>query len=273
MQSPWTLDTIPWNDFRPGLVNADLVRVAKTAALVEYNGGSYTRYLRRVFADDPDFQAKVEVWGQEEVRHGEALARWAQLADPAFDFESAFARFTAGYAPPLDGNNSTRGSRSGELVARCMVETATSSFYTALSKAAREPVLKAVAHWIAADEFRHYKLFYDTLKTYHAREGLGRLGRLRVAAGRIGETEDDELSYAYYAANVDPSEPYDRKRCAAAYLAPIYGFYDTATIRRGNAMVLKTIGLPSNGLLVRLGTALASRILRSRAERLSSLAA
>jgi rubrerythrin len=269
MQSPWTLDTIPWDDFRPDLVDPTFVRLVKAAALVEYNGGSYTTYLKRVFADDPAFQQKAEIWGQEEVRHGEALARWAKLADPEFDFQAAFARFTAGYTPPLDGDCSTRGSRSGELVARCMVETATSSFYTALSKAAQEPVLRAIAHWIAADEFRHYKLLYDTLKTYQAREGLGRLGRLRVAAGRIGETEDDELSYAYYAANVDPGEPYDRKRCAAAYLAPVYRFYDPATLRRGNAMVLKAVGLPSNGLLVKFGTAVAVRLLRSRAERLA----
>ena len=30
---------------------------------------------------------------------------------------------------------------------------------------------------------------------------IGRFGRLRVALSRIDETEDDELAYAYYAAN------------------------------------------------------------------------
>jgi len=51
-----------------------------------------------------------------------------------------------------------------------MVETGTSSFYTAMSKASKEPVLAEIAHLIAADEFRHYKLFYDTLKSYLQKE-------------------------------------------------------------------------------------------------------
>ena len=36
---------------------------------------------------------------------------------------------------PLDAEASIRGSRTGELIARCMVETGTSSYYTALAEA------------------------------------------------------------------------------------------------------------------------------------------
>ena len=56
---------------------------------------------------------------------------------------------------------SSRGSRCGELVARCIVETGTSSYDTALMDAVEEPVLKEICRNIAADELRHYKLFYD----------------------------------------------------------------------------------------------------------------
>lgn len=267
MTSPWTMDTIPWNDFRPDLVDPAFVRVAKTAAMVEYNGGRYAGYLKRVFAGDAAFLPAVEEWGREETRHGEALARWAKLADPDFDFQASFNRFQTGYIAPLDGDVSVRGSRAGELIARCIVETGTSSFYTALSKASKEPVLASVAHWIAADEFRHYKLFYDTLKTYLDAEGLGKLGRLKVAAGRIGETEDDELAYAYYAANIDPSQHYDRKSCIDAYIGTVCRFYDEPIIRRGNAMILKAVGLPSNGMLAKLATRVASRFVKAKADR------
>jgi len=267
MSSPWTLDTIPWREFRADLVDPALLRVAKTAAMVEYNGGRYSEYLERVFAGDDRFIAAVKNWGVEETRHGEALARWARLADPDFDFQASFARFRQGYVAPLDGDVSVRGSRAGELIARCIVETGTSSFYTALNRASREPVLASIAHWIAADEFRHYKLFYDTLKIYLDREGLGRLGRLRVAAGRIGETEDDELSYAYYAANIDPTEPYDRKACSDAYICTVCRFYDEPIIRRGNAMILKAVGLPANGMLVKIATRIADRVLKHKAAR------
>lgn len=267
MSSPWTLDTIPWSEFRADLVDPALLRVAKTAAMVEYNGGHYAGYLERVFAGDERFIEAAKEWGTEETRHGEALARWAKLADPDFDFQASFARFQQGYVAPLDGDVSVRGSRAGELIARCIVETGTSSFYTALNRASKEPVLASIAHWIAVDEFRHYKLFYDTLKTYLDKEGLGRLGRLKVAVGRIGETEDDELSYAYYAANIDPSLPYDRKACGDAYIGTVCRFYDEPIIRRGNAMILKAVGLPANGLLAKIATRIVGRVVKGKAAR------
>ena len=96
----------------------------------------------------------------EEIQHGMALGRWAQLADPAWDFDAAFARFRAGYKLPLEATGSVRGSQAGEMMARCIVETGTSSYYSALKDATDEPVLKQICAKIAADEFRHYKLFY-----------------------------------------------------------------------------------------------------------------
>ena len=51
-----------------------------------------------------------------------------------------------------------------------MVETGTSSYYTALGEATAEPVLKQVCKLIAADEYRHFKLFYDHMRRYLARE-------------------------------------------------------------------------------------------------------
>ena len=119
------------------------------------------------------------------------------LADPGWDFEAAFARYRAGYKLPLDVDASVRGSRTGELIARCMVETGTSSYYTALADATDEPVLRQVCKLIAADEYRHFKLFYDHMRRYLVREDLGLLTRLRIAAGRITESEDDELAYAF----------------------------------------------------------------------------
>ena len=91
-----------------------------------------------------------------------------------------------------------RGSRTGELIARCVVETGTSSYYAALGEATDEPVLKEICRRIAGDELRHYKLFYGFMKRYLAREPLGILARLKVALGRVAETGDDELPYAYF---------------------------------------------------------------------------
>lgn len=268
----WTLDQIPWQDFRPAAVDPDIVKLVKAAALVEYNGGDYATYLNNVFHDDDGFQSVARAWALEEVQHGAALARWAKLADPSFDFEVSFKRFTDGYKIPLAVNASVRGSRSGELVARCIVETGTSSYYTALAEACAEPVLRAICRKIAADELRHYKLFYTHLQRYLARERLGAWGRFKVALSRITESEDDELAYAYYAAN-HAAEPYERKRFSMAYARRAYAYYQPPHIQRGIAMVLKAAGLNPQGPLHRPLSGFAIWFMRRRVAKLNATGA
>ena len=142
----------------------------RTACLVEHHSDDYAAYLCSVFHDDPQFQAEARAWGAEELQHGRVLRRWAELADPDFDFDDRFARFAAGHVIPLDASHSVRGSRARELIARCIVEVGTSSFYSAVRDAAEEPVLKHICHRIAGDEYRHYQLFYRNLKRYRAAE-------------------------------------------------------------------------------------------------------
>ena len=114
----WTLDDIPWEQFDRSKVDPDILRLVKAASLVEQNGGDYARYLCGVFHDDAAFQAVARRWGEEEIQHGQALGRWAMLADPGFDHDAASRRFTEGFRVELDPTRSVRGSRSGELVAR-----------------------------------------------------------------------------------------------------------------------------------------------------------
>jgi rubrerythrin len=268
--SHWTLDDVPWHAFDPSKIDPETVRLVKAAGLVEYNGHEYVRYLCNVFADDPAFQAEAERWGHEEVQHGEVLGRWAKLADPSFDFQAAFKRFVEGYKLETDVTASVRGSRAGELIARCIVETGTSSYYTALAEMTEEPVLQDICRKIAADELRHYKLFYSRLKNYLDRENLGSFGRLRVAVGRIAESEDDELAYAYYAANATTDEPYDRKRWSRAYVSRAYAIYRERHVERGMAMVFKAIGLKPNGWLNRVAVKFAWLSMRRRVRRLQA---
>ena len=146
----WTLDDIPWEAFDPAKVDPELVKIVKAASMVEYNGGDYAAYLCNVFRDDPEFQDAARAWALEEVQHGEALARWAKLADASFDFEHSFGRFRNGYQIPVEASDSVRGSRSAELVARCIVEVGTSSYYASISATTQEPVLRAICRNIAA---------------------------------------------------------------------------------------------------------------------------
>ncbi|WP_119301707.1 ferritin-like domain-containing protein [Dongia deserti] len=266
----WTLEQIPWNQFDPARVDPEFVKLVKAAAMVEFNGGDYATYLNRVFADDPEFQAVAAEWAQEEVQHGQALARWAKLADPSFDFATAFKRFTDGYSIDIDAEESVRGSRAGELVARCIVETGTSSYYAALREATDEPVLKEICRNIAADELRHYKLFYSNLRRYLDREGLNGWRRLKVTLQRLGESEDDELAYAYFAAN-HPDEKYDRSRFARAYARRAYAVYRRHHVERGIAMALKASGLAPTGRLNRWLTTLACWFMQVRLRRLEAI--
>lgn len=264
----WTLDDIDWTRFRADLVDPDLLAVAKAAALVEHNGADYAIYLNNIFYGDDAIQPAIDSWAIEEIRHGQALARWASMADPQWDFAAASARFVAGYRLPLDAGVSARGSRAGELIARCIVETGTSSYYTALAEAAREPVFAQICRRIAADEFRHYKLFYDHMNRYLARDGIGPMGRVWTGLGRIAESEDDELAYAYYAANLFPA-PYDRKTAARAYARRAYAVYRRRHLDRGVAMAFKAVGLPATGVLQRLLAALATAFVNRRASALA----
>ncbi len=200
-----------------------------------------------------------------------ALGRWAEMADPSFNFNDAFARFRAGYTPPhfaSDRELSIRGSRRGEMIARCVVESGTSSYYSAIRDATDEPVLKEIAARIAGDEFRHYKLFFETLHKQDEPD-LPFWKKLWVAAARVSESDDDELAYAYYCANVakadEASVPYRRARYARAYNAVAMTLYRRHHVDKLVQMVAKACGAKPQGRLTTMASAGLWRLLRLRA--------
>jgi hypothetical protein len=257
MRDHWTLDTIDWDKLDRSKIDPQMLMAVKAASLVEKNALDYVEYLRQVFKDDPETMEAIVAWGAEEVQHGDALGRWAERADPTFKFDEAFARFRKGYTPPhfLNPDGSVRGSRIGELIARCVVECGTSSGYTALRDATEEPVLKQIAGLIAADEFKHYRLFYDLM--HEQNEPLPAFwARLKIAVTRVSEAEDDELAYAFYAANVPPEKAneikYDRRTYFNAYQACAMRMYRRPHIERATAMIGKAVGLHPESRIVKL---------------------
>jgi len=264
----WRIEDIPWGRFDSAKADPAIVPLVKAAAMVERNGTDYAIYLNRVFHDDPDFRQAADYWAEEEVQHGEALGKWAMLADPGWDYGAAFARYKEGFQIPLDASQSVRGSRPGELIARCIVETGTSSYYSALADATTEPVLQQICRHIAADEFRHFKLFYDHLRRYLGRERIGVLRRIVIAAGRITESEDDELAFAWHCGNDAPGAPYDHRNCSAAYLTRAARYYRLRHIERGMGMIFKAVGLKPRGRLSDISTRVAWHLLRWRRDRL-----
>ncbi len=105
------------------------------------------------------------------------------------------------------------------------------------------------------------------MQRYLAREGLGLWGRLRIALGRIGESEDDELAFAYHAAN-EPELPYDRARASRAYARRAYALMRPHHVDHGVALIFKAVGLKRNGWLNRIAARLAWWGIACRAARL-----
>lgn len=248
----WRIEQMDWDAFDPSKVDPDMIALVKAASVVERNARDYTDYLLHVFAGDEGFSAAAQNWAAEEVQHGDALGKWAMLADPTWDYTESFERYRDTYRIDADVDASIRGSRTGEMIARCMVETGTSSFYTALADATEEPVLKALCKQIAADEYRHFKLFYDQMHRYLEREKLGPWSRLRIALGRVLESEDDELATAYHVTNEPSDVMYDHNRCIAAYMGRAMEFYQQKHLDRVTAMIIKTTGLKPHSRWQRL---------------------
>ena len=266
----WTLDEVQWSNFDASRIEPWMVTAIKAAALVEFNAPDYVSYLKRVFSDSRT-QALIEAWGKEESQHGRALGRWAEMADPTFNLQDAFARFRAGYQPPhftSDETASVRGSRRGEMISRCVVESGTSSYYSAIRDATDEPVLKEIAGRIAADEYRHYRLFYEILNVQDEPD-LPLWKKLIVAVGRINESDDDELAYAFYCAHVPAdqaaTQPYNRADCAKSSYKTILRIYRRQHVQRLAQMVSKAVGADPQGHLTKAAGALLWRMLRFRA--------
>ena len=112
----WTLDEVHWDWFDPTRVDPVLLAAVKAAALVEYNAPDYVDYLKRVFHDaGSQTLDAIEQWGQEEGQHGKALGRYAEMADPSFKLEDAFARFRLG-APRHGLSRQSRYTRARRLL-------------------------------------------------------------------------------------------------------------------------------------------------------------
>lgn len=275
-QKHWKIDDLPWEHLKPESVTSDLLSVVKAAALVEYRSAEYADYLCKIFPDDPETHKNFRDWEKEEVQHGLALGKWAEAIDPSWNLEAAMDKFRKGYVPEhfVDGSDaSIRGSRSGEMVARCMVETGTSSYYSAIGDSCDEPVLKEICRHIAADEFNHYKLFYDTFNQYNDKDNLGKFQRLKIALGRIAESEDDELSYAYYAANANDNDAYDRKLCNREYMSRAYSYYQPKHLDRAVAMIFKACGYKPHSLPHKIATKLAWMMINAQTKKQKKLAA
>ncbi len=273
---PWTLDDIPWSRFEPDKVDPAQLPILKAASILEYGVvATLVRRMRSLFHDDPVLLDMASRWADDETRHGQALGRWLRLTDSSFDVEAATAAAATVRATreaPPDDAKVKQGSRAGELIGRCLTETVTCSYWSAMAETSQEPVLRDICRRIAADEFVHYKMFYSQVARYLGTERMGPLRRLMVAARHIMGTEDDELAYAYYGAN-ESGRAYQHARENAAFSLGVYSALRRHHVDRGVAMTFKAAGLNPQGRFQRLAARLAWWGTRRRVQSLRRLTA
>jgi hypothetical protein len=195
----WSIEEIPYHALLRERVceNEQLFYIVACASFIEITSSLYTRALSEFFRHDRDVVEWLEAhWEHEELQHGAALKRYVEIAWPEFDWERGYRGFFADYAP-LCSVDQLAPTRALEMVARCVVETGTASFYRMLSELAPEPVLRHLAARISVDEVRHYKYFYRYFRRYRERERPGRLPVLRTLWRRAAEVHAEDVFYAF----------------------------------------------------------------------------
>ena len=260
----WSLDDIPYEQIDRSVVGDDevLFSLIASASFIEITSETYTRNLVAFCAGDDEVVAWLqEGWQHEEVQHGAALRRYVETAWPDFDWESAYRSFLDEYMR-VCSVDLLAPSRALEMVARCVVETGTSSFYRMLAEAAPEPVLRHLAAFISRDEVDHYKHFYRFFRIYAEREHPGRAAVLKTLVKRTGavDAEDASIAFKHVRLARHPDLPYRDEEYTAfrRKLVPMarrHYRFDLAV-----KMLLKPLGL--SGLASRLAVPLATTVAR-----------
>lgn len=208
----WSLADVPYDriDVASLRDNERLFQLVAAASFVEITSGTYTRNLVEFYSGDAEVIDWLEGgWQHEEVQHGNALRRYVETAWPEFDWERAYRGFFGEYEA-LCAVEHLAETRALEMVARCVVETGTASFYRMLSDAAPEPVLRQLAARISADEVDHYKHFFRYFRRYAAAERPGRAAVARMLWRRMAEvdSEDAICAFKHVTLVANPAHPF-----------------------------------------------------------------
>ncbi|MHB8181233.1 ferritin-like domain-containing protein [Acidithiobacillus sp.] len=174
----------------------DLFLLVCSASFIESGSSIYTRNLVDYFADDAEISEwLIDHWEPEELQHGRALKAYVQHVWPEFNWDCAYADLVAEYAKlcTADALEPTRGQ---EMVARCIVEMGTTTYYQALNAVCDEPVLRDLTWRIRTDEVQHYKHFYHYFLQYQQQENLHRLQVIAVLWHRVAELRQSDADIA-----------------------------------------------------------------------------
>ena len=189
----WTLADIPWDqvDHERARNDPTAYYVVTAASFVETAADLYTSNLVEHFPDPEAKHWLINYWQPEELQHGRALRTYVETVWPELDWTRHYNDFLTEYAL-LCTTEELEASHALEMVARCVVETGTSTFYTTLHNIMDEPVLKTLTGLIRQDEVSHYNHFRHFFESYQKRERIGRIGVIRSLFRRYTEVENED---------------------------------------------------------------------------------
>ena len=181
--SRWTLADIQWHhiDHDRARNNPLTYYVVTAASFVETAADLYTANLVEHFPDPVAQRWLIKYWQPEELQHGRALRTYVETVWPELDWTRHYNNFFAEYSR-LCTLEELEPSRALEMVARCVVETGTSTFYTALHNISDEPILRKLTGLIRQDEVSHYNHFRHFFEEYKQQEHIRRLDiKMRIS--------------------------------------------------------------------------------------------
>jgi len=193
--------------------NDDLFKLVAVASFIEITSDLYEKNLAAFYEGDGELTAWLSgVWEPEEVQHGRALRRYVETVWPAFDWEKAYEGFRKEYGA-MCTVGAFQPTRAGEMVARMVVETGTSTFYRALRAYAEElgePVLARIAANIGKDEVHHFEHFENAFLRYNEAEKLTRADITKIILTRLREASDEDVRIAL--AHIRPGDSFEAMR-------------------------------------------------------------
>lgn len=174
----------------------NLFYLVTCASFVESGSDLYTQNLVDYYGDEPEISNWLrEQWEVEELQHGQALRAYVEYIWPEFDWPAAYTNFLSEYSSYCKVEL-LEPSKGLEMVARCVVEAGTATFYSALSRSTSEPVLKDLASRIAKDEVNHYKHFFRYFRRFRQNEGLRRHRIFGALRRRTMEMKNEDAACA-----------------------------------------------------------------------------
>lgn len=208
-QQAWSIADLGLDTIDVNLVQDDefLLLTLVSASFVEILADIYNGNMMEQFTGDAELVNWLqEDWQREESMHGEALKAYVHTVWPAFNWERAHRAFYSDYQR-LCTIEQLESDAALELMARCVVETGTSTLYRALKSYVREPVLEALLNRIMQDEFSHYSKFRRHFLYYNSQVQLGAGAVSAVIWRRLREVHNQDayiaFKYAYSELHAD----------------------------------------------------------------------